>query len=369
MRAEPHLSLRARQRRTAAALCSWLAVACGGAAPPAQPPVAAPAAAPAPEPPSASTPSVGSAGTECGALDCRRFSDVAAALDYVLRPQPLVLGIGEAHAEAGSEGVQTTAARFSEQLLPLLAGRASHIIVELLRPNPACAAAARPLEQAQKPVIEGQSKNNQSDYVQIGVRAKALGIEPFLLTPSCEEFQAIGAAGDDAIPVTLATIARITTRMVKGALRNNLAAGRESMVLAYGGALHNDLQPSSLAARAPAAGTPRTPRGRPDLLPAPANGAARADTALTEASFRYGDELNQFTGGRYVALDLFVRELIKDNAAWRALPWYAAFDPHLHPDSYIVLRTSPQSYVLFFPAAAESIGAAPATQPAPSAAK
>lgn len=352
MRAEPQWTQRVLRRQTAAALGSFLAAAaCGGAAPTARTPAEAPPAPSAPaatEPPPVSTARdagepPASAGAECGALDCRRFADATSALDHVIAAEPLALGIGEAHAQAGSEGIQTTATRFSEQLLPLLAGRASHIIVELLRANPACTAAARPLEQAQRPVIEGQSKNNQNEYVQIGVRARALGIEPFLLTPSCEEFQAIGAAGEDAIPVTLATIAKITTRMVKGALLQNRKAGRERMVLAYGGSLHNDLQPSELAAR---------DLGRSDL----------ADTAELAASFRYGDELNQFTGGRYIALDLVVRELIKDNAAWRALPWYAAFDPHLHPDSYIVLRTSPQSYVLFFP------GSAPKTGPAPSAA-
>ena len=339
MRAETQPNARALQRRTAAALCSILtALGCGAGAPPARaaaaaPPASAPAAG-------ASEPRPG-AGAECGALACRRFSDAASALSYVLAGQPLALGIGEAHAQAGSQ-IQTTAARFSEQLLPLLAGRASHIIVELLRANPACAAAARPLEQAQKPVIEGQAQSNQSDYVRIGVQAQALGIEPFLLTPSCEEFQAIGEAGEDAIPVTLVTIARITTRMVKGALLQNQRAGRERIVLAYGGALHNDLQASDLAAR--------------DLGRRPEVGE-RAE--LPEASFRYGDELQQFTAGRYIALDLIVRERIKDNAAWRALPWYAAFDPHLHPDSYIVLRTSPQSYVLFFPGAAPSTGATP----------
>jgi hypothetical protein len=338
-------------RASAAALCSFLtAAACGGAAPPAQPPAAAPPAASAPAAPAqpdstAPIASEPSQGAQCGALDCRRFSDAASALSHVLRAQPLALGIGEAHAQAGSEGIPTTAARFSEQLLPLLAGRASHIIVELLRANPACPAAARPLEQAQKPVIAGQSKNNQNDYVQIGVRAKALGIEPFLLTPSCEEFQAIADAGEDTIPVTLATIAKITTRMVKGALLQNQKAGRERIVVAYGGALHNDLQASDLAARDLSADTPPSPREHPLELP--------------EASFRYGDELNQFTRGRYIALDLVVRELIKDNPAWRTLPWFAAFDPHLHPDSYIVLRTSPHSYVLFFPGAAPRIGPAP----------
>lgn len=232
----------------------------------------------------------------------------------MLREQPLVLGLGEAHTPASSAQLATTAARFTEQLLPVLAENASHLIVELLAPNPACREAARPLEQAQKPVVEPQAPSNQSDYVALGVRARALGIEPFLLTPSCAEFQAIAEAGADAIPLTLTTIANITARVAKGALVKNREAGRHRLVLAYGGALHNDLSPSP-----------------------------------TRPAFRYGDALRDFTGGRYVALDLIVRELIKDNEAWRALPWYAAFDRELHPESYLLLQPAPHSYVLFFP--------------------
>lgn len=258
-------------------------------------------------------------GEACGALQCRRFADAAAALRFVLREQPLVLGLGEAHTPAGSEHLITTAARFSQQLLPVLAESASHLIVELLAPNPACREAARPLEQAQRPVTEPQAPSNQQDYVALGVHARELGIEPFLLTPSCEEFQAIAAAGEDAIPQTLATIAGITTRMAKGALVKNRKAGSSRMVLAYGGALHNDLSPSP-----------------------------------TRPSFRYGDALQDFTGGRYVALDLIVRELIKDNEAWRALPWYAELDRQLHPESYLLLQPAPHSYVLFFPSARSS---------------
>ena len=90
-------------------------------------------------------------------------------------------------------------------------------------------------------------------------------------------------------------------------------------MLAYGGALHNDLSPSA-----------------------------------TRESFRYGDALQAFTGGRYVALDLIVRELIKDNEAWRSLPWYGQVDPELHPESYLLLQPAPHSYVLFFPRTADS---------------
>ncbi|MEY4549912.1 MAG: hypothetical protein RL685_6107 [Pseudomonadota bacterium] len=235
-------------------------------------------------------------------------------LRHVLRERPLLLGLGEAHTPAGNERVPTTAARFSEQLLPALAASTSHLIVELLAPNPACAEAARPLEQAQKPVVAAQARSNQNDYVALGVHARSLGIEPFLLTPSCEELQAIAGAGEDAIAQTLSTIASITTRLAKGALVRNHEAGSDRLVLAYGGALHNDLSPSA-----------------------------------SRASFRYGDVLQDFTAGRYVALDLIVRELIKDNEAWRALPWYGQLDPELHPESCLLLQPAPHSYVLFFP--------------------
>jgi hypothetical protein len=253
-------------------------------------------------------------GEACGALQCLRFADAAAALRYVMREQPLIIGLGEAHTPAGSAHLATTAARFSELLLPILAENASHLIVELLRPNPACQEAARPLQEAQKPVVTPQAPSNQNDYVALGVRARSLGVEPFLLTPTCREFEVIAAAGEDAIPQTLTAIASITTRLAKGALVQNHKAGSSRVVLAYGGALHNDLSPSP-----------------------------------TRASFRYGDVLQDFSGGRYVALDLIVRELIKDNDAWRALPWYAEFDRELHPESYLLLQPAPHSYVLFFP--------------------
>jgi hypothetical protein len=231
----------------------------------------------------------------------------------VLRDRPLALGVGEAHAPAGTR-LPTTAARFTAQLLPVLAGRASHLIVELLRANPDCPRAEQPLAEAQKPITVTQAPQNQNDYVALGQRARALGVEPFLLTPSCDEFRQIGAAGPDAIEKTLETIAAITTRMARAALLKNHRAGSQEMVVAYGGALHNDLYPD-----------------------------------VNHAAYSYGPRLDDFTAGRYLELDLIVREFIKDDEAWRGLPWYGKFDPKLAPEACIVLRTAPRSYVLFFP--------------------
>jgi hypothetical protein len=252
----------------------------------------------------------------CGPLECHEFSTPADAFRHVLETEPLVIGIGEAHALAGFEQLPSTARRFSDELLPVMERRASHLIVELLSPNSRCEATTRDVREAHEPVTAPQSRNNQNDYVELGHRSRALGIEPFVLSPTCEEYGAIANAGGDAIQRTLSTIASVTSRMVRAALVKNREAGREHIVLAYGGALHNDLTPH----------------------------ASRAD-------WSYGPELSSFTAGRYVELDLIVREFIKDNDVWRALPWYEHFEPERHPEKSVVMRIAPRSYVLFFPKA------------------
>jgi hypothetical protein len=128
--------------------------------------------------------------------------------------------------------------------LPSLHGRASHLVVELLNPDPRCAAATREVRRVQEPVTAAQAENNQSDYVALGTHAKALGIEPFVLSPTCDEFRAIATAGSGAMDAMLSSIARVTSRMLRGALVKNRAAGRSALVIGYGGALHNDIAPA-----------------------------------------------------------------------------------------------------------------------------
>ena len=86
------------------------------------------------------------------------------------------------------------------------------------------------------------------------------------------------------------------------------------MVIGYGGALHNDIAPSA-----------------------------------EKAAWSYGPDLEAFSGGRYVELDLIVRELIRDTDVWKALPWYAHFEPDRDPTRWLVMRTGPHRYAFFFP--------------------
>ncbi|WP_437950487.1 hypothetical protein WME98_06325 [Sorangium sp. So ce296] len=287
------------------------ASAVGPSAPSAAPQAAAPAASATAA--AAATAPASPAPAPCGALGCLAFDAPAQAFAHVLQSGPRVLAVGEAHAQQGADGVPSATRRFTELFLPALAGRASDLIVELWAVDPRCKKeqVAR-VEEEQKAVTQTQSAGNQGEFLALGSEAKRLGIRPRLLAPSCQEYDAIVRAGPDAVTAMLEMIARLTAAEAKALLGREDAA--DKMVIAYGGALHNDV--------------------------APGPGRER---------WSFGPELSAATGGKYVELDLIVREFIKDSESWRALPWYPHFDREAHPDETVLFNPAPGAYVLIFP--------------------
>ncbi|EYF01600.1 hypothetical protein [Chondromyces apiculatus] len=278
------------------------AVATAGAAPSAAPTSAA-AVAPAATPGPAS----------CGALGCLLFDTPVQAFSRVLESSPRVLAVGESHAQQGNEGVASATKRFTESFLPLLSGKASDLIVELWAVDPSCnKQKVAKVQEEQKAVTQSQAQGNQSEFVTLGHEAKRLGVVPDILRPSCAEYDAILKAGQGSIDQMLEMIARLTAAKAKALLARESMAGK--MVVAYGGALHNDL--------------------------APGPGRER---------WSFGPELQAHTGGKYVELDIIVREFIKDTDSWKALPWYAHFKRDENPDKAILFNPAPGSYVLIFP--------------------
>jgi hypothetical protein len=82
------------------------------------------------------------------------------------------------------------------------------------------------------------------------------------------------------------------------------------VVLAYGGALHND---------------------------------------IAGGEWSFGPELDRLTSGRYVELDLIVPEFVKKTAAWEKLPWYAHFMSQRGVRERPVLyKTADRSFTLVF---------------------
>jgi len=241
------------------------------------------------------------------------------AFEQVLKSDPALLAIGEAHAQRGAT-VASSAKRFTDELLPLLAGRASDLLVELMMPPKGCAKESAAMRQTQKPVLTQQAPTNQNEYVAMGDAARKLGIVPDLLRPSCDDLASINDAGDDVdgsaeggtsqmakIERSLETIARLTTAQGTKMLAR---AGRK-MVVSYGGALHNDASPPP-----------------------------------ERAAWAFGPALSQAAGGRYVELDLYVPDFITSDETWTKQPWYPKWKAHEASHEAVLIELAPKNFVL-----------------------
>ena len=256
--------------------------------------------------------------TACGDHGCLQFVSPDAAFRYVLTFNPRVLAIGEAHAQKGKEGVDSSAKRFTN-MLPLLQGKASDLVVELMMPNNQCKKKTEQVREKQKVVTTKQADTNQNEYVTMGERARSVGIIPDLLRPGCDDLEAIDKAGADSIPTFLSTIARLTRVQVEKLLDRSAKtpADADKMIVTYGGVLHNDLEPPK---------------------------------ALAEWSF--GPQLSARVDKRYVELDMFVPEFIENTETWRKLDWYAHYDRDKMGSKTTMFRPRTGSFVIIFPMSA-----------------
>lgn len=279
--------------------------------PPAAQPPARPSLAAAPS--SAPTGSPG-APVPCGALRCLEFESPEAAFDHVLAAEPLILALGEAHAQRGTEAIASTTRRFTELLLPRLSTRARALVVEVLDAGGKCGRVEQRVAEQQRPVTEPQAASNQSEFFALAERAKSLGIRPLPLRPTCEEYAAITRAGAADVDLMLRTIADASVRTFSALLDAPPKAGSPTLLLAYGGALHNDLMP------------------RPG-----------------REHWSFGPALREKVAERYLELDLIVPEYVKDTESWRAFPWYDAYQSVRDRKQTLLFNPSRGSFVLVFP--------------------
>lgn len=176
----------------------------------------------------------------CRGRPCTFFVDGRAALRALRRQlEPRVLAFGEAHQKTGANG-PSAVHYFTTELLPDLAPDANFLLVELLAPPRGCAATETVQEEAHE-VTAGQAPANQSEYIELGVVARRLGVVPDVPRANCEQFARIEAAGAERVDTLMELIAELSALRILEELER--APPRRPLVLAYGGALHNDLTP------------------------------------------------------------------------------------------------------------------------------
>ena len=198
----------------------------------------------------------------------------------------------------------------------MLKGRASDLVLELWLGNSRCQKQVKKVAKKQQAVTKHQAKSDQNEFIALGTAAKQLGIQPHALRPSCKEYDRILKAGPANVEQMLEMIARLSgDDLTKLAQRNEKAGKDAKLVVAYGGAMHNDLYPRK---------------------------------GLEQWSF--GKRVAKATGQRYAALDLIVPEFVKDTEAWRSLPWFPYFQRGKYPGKTLLFHPGPGSWVLVFPA-------------------
>lgn len=249
----------------------------------------------------------------CGELECRRFARSLDALEFVLASTtPRILAIGESHAPKGSEGIPSTAARLEREWLPALRSRVSDVVLEIALPPKGCEPARREVtEKVERPVTASQRGDNKSEFLALATATRAASIDPWPLEPSCAELASVTSAGDGAVASMLTLIADLTARRV--ALLDG-KRGPGALLIAYGGALHNDVAPA------------------PDRL-----------------SWSFGPRFVASHGTRYVELDAFVPEHVKDTESWRRMPWFRHHDPARESEKAVLYRLGANSFTLIFP--------------------
>lgn len=295
---------------------------------PAAPSAPAPVASVAAPPPSASAPPGGlealaavplpADAKACdaeGVRACHRFASAKDAFAWVASHRPRVLAVGEAHAQKGAEGVASSTKRFTDDLLPVVAPRATDLLLELWVGDARCKREVAAVASAQKPVVEKQAKSNPNEFLELGNKAKALGVQPHVLRPTCDDYAELADAGADAVPKMLGLIRRLSTVDARALLDRNASKAPEKMIVLYGGALHNDVDP------------PESSR-----------------------EWSFGPDLVRETKGRYVEIDLIVPEFIKKTPVWQKLPWFAAWERAPAEAGVATLyRTGDRSFTLVFP--------------------
>jgi hypothetical protein len=245
------------------------------------------------------------------------FATAAQALEQVLATPARVVAFGEYHQSTATTKIPSSLLRFSEELLPLVAKQATDLVVETWVTDGACG------KQETKVVEEVQTTTErppetENEIVTLLKRAQAAGVAPHILTMSCKDYRRV--AGKDG-ETDFAKMLTLTRDRLQGEVSRWLAAPRSvgsargRNVIVYGGALHNDLYP-----------------------------------APGDRAYAFGRSLFAKAQGEYLEVDLFVPEYILGDKRMAAEPWFSGFKAGIKAGDALLIRRSPRSYIIVFPA-------------------
>jgi hypothetical protein len=247
-----------------------------------------------------------------GPLVAEKFVSPADAVKAFIGDATGVVAFGELHQTVKTAGVRSSIARFTEEILPAIAPRAAHLIVETWVSRGSCGESEKQVTKDVARTTERPAET-ENEIVRLLRRAKELGVAPHVLDVDCHEYQSLVTSGGAVDYDRLLTLTgQHLGRAIRQALTLPRPAGRP-LILVYGGALHNDLAPTAALAK-----------------------------------YGFGPAIDELTHGDYREIDLFVPELVDTYPALHAERWYAAWRPVRARAGTTLIRRRPRSAVLVF---------------------
>jgi hypothetical protein len=263
-------------------------------------------AAPAPAPPELLTPVA------------RARPSATAALEAPLAGAAGVVAFGEVHQDESGVATRSALTRFTDEILPALAPRASHLIVETWVTTGSCGESeARVTEDVAR--TTERPVQTESEIVRLLRRAKEGGVAPHVLSVSCAEYASLTGGAKQKASVDYDKLLKLTERHLETAIRQALLLPRSPqrpLVLVYGGALHNDLHP-----------------------------------AHALAPYAFGPAIHALLHGDYREVDLYVPEFVEKLPAMRGERWYDVWRGAASADAgqVVTIPRSSRSTILVFP--------------------
>ena len=234
----------------------------------------------------------------------------ASALRVLLKSHPVVVAFGEFHQTKATSRIPSAIKRFTREMLaPLAEAGATDLVVETWITTGSCGEAEKKAVAQVEKTTERPARTENEVVALLG-RAKQAGIQPRILHIACEDYHAMMGGTD----VDFDRLLRLTRDQLEVQIRAALARPGSRMVVSYGGAMHNDLQPSE------------------ELAP-----------------YAFGAAVAGAVGGRYLEIDLYVPEFIEKNAITRAQPWFDAYRRNRGRGQVTLVRRSDSSFALVFP--------------------
>jgi hypothetical protein len=242
----------------------------------------------------------------------------AAALEAPLAGAAGVVAFGEVHQDEAGVATRSALARFTDEILPALAPRASHLIVETWMTTGSCGKAEAQVTEDVAKTTERPAET-ENEIVRLIRRAKESGVAPHVLSVSCAEYAAL--VGGKKEGVDYDKLLKLTERHLETAIRQALFLPRSAarpLVLVYGGALHNDLHP-----------------------------------ARALAPYAFGGAIHALLKGDYREVDLYVPEFVERLPAMRGERWYDAWREAARGQdaagAVVSIPRSARSTILVFP--------------------